>query len=164
MIKIKISFAGLMFFFLSMAQALPSHEDIFKSNHSQIKQFLTSSKPLNSSELRQLVTNNTLIGHTSHSRSIYELFFKDNGNVIFRKSRHNDEIYLGKWWIKNNEIYSIWKTYAKKATINRLRYYHLIDNIYVAYNVNDACGAKNQFCNAFMVFHGDPFLLSRSEH
>lgn len=127
---------------------------------SAIQAWLNDQKPLSTQALISLVRGNSIIGHTMHSHSLYELYFERNGIIIFRKANDNQQLYIGKWWTKDNTIFSTWPTY-KKNQINQLKYYHIVDEIYNAYNVNDACGKANTFCDAFMVVKGDPFHLKQ---
>ncbi len=120
-----------------------------------IQNVLQKSKPLSGKELRELVVNSTMIGHTCTTHSVYELFFKADGTVIFRKSLDNHQVHKGKWWISNNHIYSQWKTYQKKPSINELDYYHLAGDTYIPYNIKDACGPAGTFGQPFLVIKGD---------
>lgn len=142
-------------------QAFAAHQ----SNNSQIRPaiiqtWLKKQAPLSNNALTQLVKGNSIISHTTHSHSLYQLYFYPNGKVLFRKAGDNKQVYLGKWWVKQNKIFSTWPSY-KKGQINALQYYHLIDDIYVGYNMNDACGKAHTFCDAFMVVKGDPFRLTQ---
>lgn len=162
-----MNFKGLLLLSLvfistnSIAKEAAYQDGIFKNTSSQITELVKRTKPLNATTLKKLVVNNTILGYTFHSNSIYELFFKADGTLLFRKSRDPKQIYVGKWWIKGDNIYSQWKTYAKNPGVNQLQYYHVIDNIYVYFSKNEACGKKHQFCKAFMVLKGDPFNLNQ---
>ncbi|WP_131781902.1 hypothetical protein [Legionella gresilensis] len=83
----------------------------------QIDAFLQESKPLTANELNNLVTNNTIVGHTCKSHSLYELFFTKDSKLIFRKARDNKQVYVGRWWTKGNHIFSQWKSYSKISFI-----------------------------------------------
>lgn len=143
--------------FFSTSAYTEQDSSIFKQPQSSIVEFLKQSKPLTEIELKKLVIGNSIVGHTCHGHAIYELYFKKDGTLIFRKSRHHAKVYYGKWWIKGDSIFSQWPTYKHKPTVNHLHYYHLTDNIYVPYNINEACGPANTFGIAFMAFQGNPF-------
>ncbi|MBS0358774.1 MAG: hypothetical protein JSS53_05875 [Proteobacteria bacterium] len=154
-------FFAMLIFMVSIATAMQSEEDFFTQVPPAVQTFLQKSQPLTEKKLKALVVNNTMLGHTCHSHSVYELFFAKDGTVVFRKSRDNSQVYIGKWWITGNHIFSQWKTYAKKPSINELEYYHIMSNIYVPYNVNDACGRAGTFGVPFMVLKGDSFDLKK---
>jgi hypothetical protein len=152
----------MLIIFLPRAYANNEQEDFFKITPSEIKLFLEKSPSLTGNELNQLVADNTLVGHTCHSNSVYELLFEKDGTLIFRKSRDPKQIYIGKWWVKGRHIFSQWKHYLKKPTVNEIEYHHLMSNVYVPYNVNEACGPAGTYGLPFMVFKGDPFDLKAS--
>ncbi|MSP52972.1 MAG: hypothetical protein EXR81_01805 [Gammaproteobacteria bacterium] len=154
----------LLVFTVSLVHA-ETQSDFFQKKSPAIKSFLQKSQPLTEKSLKKLIVENTVIGHTCHTNSIYELLFEKNGSLIFRKSRDKNQIYIGKWWVRGNHIFSQWNHYLKKPTVNELEYHHLMGNIYVPYNVNEACGPAGTYGVPFMVFKGDPFGLRGSiEH
>lgn len=121
--------------------------------------YLKNSPPLNSKQLLSLVSGNTEIGYSCR-KSLYELYFYPDGNVIFQKNRQ--EIYMGKWWVNGNNIFSQWKSYQSKSHVLSLQYFHVLGNVYIVYNNNDACGPKGSFGHPFMLIKGDPFSLKDS--
>ncbi|MCL1127819.1 hypothetical protein [Shewanella surugensis] len=127
--------------------------------NTEISKYLSKSKSLNATDLKILVSGNSILGHTCNTKALYELYFKHNGDLLFRKNNSNQEVYLGKWWVKGNSIFSQWKTYHKKETVNELRYHHLLDEIYIPYNVNLACGPAGSFGRPFIVVKGNVFKL-----
>ncbi len=94
-----------------------------------------------------------MIGTTCHTGSTYLLHFFPNGKLYFEKHSNPRQTYVGSWKIKGDEIMSQWKTY-KRTGLNILRYYHVDNNVYQTYNVNDACGPAGTFGHPFMVFKG----------
>lgn len=126
----------------------------------KLEAYLKSTEPLKHEELIKLVSGNSIIGSTDHSHSIYELYFDPSGPLYFRKNRSNKEVYVGKWWVKEGDIYSHWPTYKK--TTNQLRFYPIDDNAYFLYNVNNSSGPKDTFGEPFLVFPGDSFHLKDS--
>jgi hypothetical protein len=110
--------------------------------------------PLSEKELQSVVSGNSMIGVTSHSHSLYELYFEPDGTLYFRKSSDNQQVYVGKWWITGNIIHSQWPSYDKNPTENTLQYYHLYDNVYIPFSINGGCGKANTFCTPFLVTKG----------
>lgn len=129
------------------------------SLNTDISNHLSKSKELNEGDLKILVSGNSILGHTCNTKSLYELYFKPDGDLLFRKNNSNQEIYVGKWWVKGNSIFSQWETYPKKGTVNELRYHHVLDEIYIPYNVNLACGPAGTFGRPFIVVKGNVFNL-----
>ncbi len=124
-----------------------------KQSPATIDSFISmNEKPLTGEQIKKLVSGNSMVGVTHHSKSLYELYFDPNGEVIFRKGNDNKQVHKGKWWVKDDMIFSTWPTYNDK--INQLRYYHLMDDSYAVYNVTDSCGPAGTFCHPFLVVHG----------
>ena len=111
--------------------------------------------PLNQEQLIQLVSGNSMIGTTCHSHALYELYFSPNGQLDFYKNHDHKQYYQGKWWVTGNIIHSQWPHYAKKPSENQVSYYHVIQNVYIPYNLNEACGPKGSFGQAFFIVKGD---------
>ena len=111
--------------------------------------------PLDQKALIALVSGNSAVGVTSHSHSLYELYFAPNGDLYFYKNHDKNQQYIGKWWVTGSTIHSQWKTYKKKSTENQLEYYHLYANSYIPYNKNEACDHANTFCSPFIIVKGD---------
>ena len=118
--------------------------------------------PLNAKQLKKLVIGNTMIGSTCHSRSTYLLYFFKDGRLYFEKNNLPKETYLGYWKVKGHEIMSRWPTYRRKGW-NILRYYHMGSNVYVPYNVNNACGPAGTFGYPFIVIKGI-YRLDKVKH
>ena len=160
LIKLKqIWFLVSFVFIVPFVQAGDENAYFFTKTPIPIQSFLQKSTPLTGDELKTLVVNNTMVGHTTHSHSIYELFFEKNGVLLFRKARDDKQMYVGKWWIVGDHIFSQWKSYKNNPRIIELQYYHLMGNIYVPRNINEACDHAGTYCLPFMVFKGDPFNL-----
>ena len=109
---------------------------------------IRNKKPLSGKELVNLVSGNTMIGLTKNN-NLYILYFKSNKTVYMYV--HNKK-YLGKWNVNGNYITSQWPTYKLDTYI--LQYYHVLDNVYLPYNINDGCCPQNTFCPAFIVLKG----------
>ncbi|GAB4187389.1 MAG: hypothetical protein Tsb0015_06030 [Simkaniaceae bacterium] len=125
-------------------------------SYQKIHDCISLRKSLTGDELKKLVSGNSMIGHTCRTGSLYELYFDPNGEVHFRKSGSNKEYHIGKWWVEDDAIFSQWKSYHRPNK-NHLKYYHLLDEVYVPFNVNDGCGPKNSFGRPFMIIKGNIF-------
>ncbi len=117
--------------------------------------FCTSQPPLSNIELRQLVTQNTLVGRTSKSKSVYILYFAKNGSVVYQRKTKPLGSYKGKWWIKNNYIYSKFPTYIKNKQTFKIHYYKVFDNLFV----ESSCKSIHYKYATFILLPGNPFNL-----
>ena len=151
--------------FCDLVMAMPSDlEHRQSAQHSP--HFTTGNKLTSDQALRALVVNHSEIGLTDHTHSVYELFFKKNGVVFFRKledpNKKYNKTYRGKWWVKNHHIFSQWPTYGKHSGIYEMNYYHLLNNVYQPHYLHGTDSKKDSCLGEpFMVFKGDLFKLER---
>ncbi|MDR3623618.1 MAG: hypothetical protein P4L16_00555 [Chlamydiales bacterium] len=122
--------------------------------------YLQSITPLDSRELTQLVSGNSIIGKTHHTDSMYELYFDPSGKLYFRKNHSEKETYIGKWWVKDGNIYSQWPTYNNGAT-NQIKYYPIIDNAFLYKTINSD-GSETTYEKPFLLFPGNIFNITDS--
>jgi hypothetical protein len=76
------------------------------SLNTDIANYLSKSKALNDTDLKSLVSGNSILGHICNTKSVYELYFKLDGDLLFRKNNSDQEIHIGKWWVKSNSRFS----------------------------------------------------------
>lgn len=117
---------------------------------------LCSSKAfLSSTRLHELVSGNTLVGQTNRSKSVYVLYFSNNGTVSYQRKTKPKALYQGKWWIKNDYIYSQFPHYKKHSKAFKIHYYQVFENLFV----DSSCTKEPYKYAPFIVLQGNPFDL-----
>ncbi len=124
----------------------------------QVLDVLKQSQPINAADLKALINGNSLVGATSNTKTLYQMYFKEDGTYIFQRGQNKKNRNLGKWWIEENYLCTE-KTVDNQVKLNKYQFFPLYGDAYTSKSKFGDCAAPEEFCPAFLFVKGNAFNL-----